>query len=74
MADLTRSELHVVLTCGFSTIAGTVMAAYISFGVSPGHLLSASVMSAPAALASAKLLLPETEIIHEDQEAPAPTG
>lgn len=36
------------------------MAAYISFGVSPAHLLSASVMSAPAALATAKLLLPET--------------
>ena len=30
------SELHTVLTSGFSTIAGTVMAAYISFGVSPG--------------------------------------
>lgn len=36
------------------------MAAYISFGVSPAHLLSASVMSAPAALASSKLLLPES--------------
>jgi len=74
LADLTLSELHVVLTSGFSTIAGTVMAAYISFGVSPGHLLSASVMSAPAALASAKLLLPETEIMSEDQESPEPTG
>ena len=37
------------------------MAAYISFGVSPAHLLSASVMSAPAALACSKLLYPETE-------------
>ena len=37
------------------------MAAYISFGVPPAHLLSASVMSAPAALAAAKLLLPETK-------------
>ena len=37
------------------------MAAYISFGVNPAHLLSASVMSAPAALAAAKLLLPETK-------------
>ena len=55
------SEIHAILTSGFSTIAGTVMAAYINFGVSPAHLLSASVMSAPAALASAKLLLPETE-------------
>lgn len=37
------------------------MAAYISFGVDPAHLVSASVMSAPAALASAKLLMPETK-------------
>ena len=49
------------MTSGFATIAGTVMAAYITFGVSPAHLLSASVMSAPAALAFAKLLYPETE-------------
>ena len=60
------SEIHAVLTSGFSTIAGTVMAAYINFGVSPAHLLSASVMSAPAALAAAKLLLPETE--HEEED------
>ena len=37
------------------------MAAYISFGISASHLLSASVMSAPAALAYAKLFYPETE-------------
>ena len=43
------------------------MAAYISFGVSPAHLLSASVMSAPAALASAKLLLPETQSIRKKE-------
>ena len=42
--------------------------------MSPGHLLSASIMSAPAALAAAKLLLPETKMKHEDLEAPAPTG
>ena len=58
---LTMSEVHAVMTSGFATIAGTVMAAYISFGVSSAHLLSASVMSAPAALAFAKLLYPETE-------------
>lgn len=58
-----------MLTSGFATIAGTVMAAYISFGVSPAHLLSASVMSAPAALAAAKLLLPETEVKSENVEA-----
>ena len=40
---------------------GSVLAAYINFGVSPSHLLSASVMSAPAALAFAKLTYPETK-------------
>jgi pyrimidine nucleoside transport protein len=47
-------ELH-------SYIPGTVLAAYISFGVSPAHLVTASVMSAPAALCFSKLFYPETE-------------
>ncbi len=61
LEDMTLSELHAVMTGGFATIAGSVLAAYISFGVSASHLLSASVMSAPAALAVAKLMLPETK-------------
>ena len=55
---MTPSELHAVMTGGFATIAGSVLAAYIGFGVDPAHLLSASVMSAPAALAYAKLFYP----------------
>ncbi|XP_076349352.1 solute carrier family 28 member 3-like isoform X3 [Tachypleus tridentatus] len=58
---LTKSEIHAVMTGGFASIAGSVMAAFISFGVSPSHLLSACVMSAPAALAYSKLFYPETE-------------
>ncbi|XP_038047159.1 solute carrier family 28 member 3-like isoform X2 [Patiria miniata] len=58
---MTRSELHAVMTGGFATIAGSVLGAYISFGISASHLLSASVMSAPAALAISKLFYPETE-------------
>ncbi|XP_053556573.1 solute carrier family 28 member 3 [Bombina bombina] len=60
---LTKSEIHAVMTAGFATIAGSVLGAYISFGVSSSHLLTASVMSAPAALAIAKLFWPETEPI-----------
>ena len=56
------SELHAIMTGGFATIAGGVLAAYIGFGVSASHLLSASVMSAPAALAISKIMYPETEI------------
>lgn len=61
LSSLTRSELHAVMTGGFATIAGGVMAAYISFGIPAEHLLAASVMSAPAALAIAKIFYPETE-------------
>ena len=61
LSQLTKSELHSVMTGGFATIAGEVMAAYIAFGIPAEHLLSASVMSAPAALAVSKLLYPETE-------------
>lgn len=58
---MTNSEIHAVMTGGFATIAGSVLGAYIGFGVSASHLLSASVMSAPAALAYAKLFYPETK-------------
>ncbi|CAM5114757.1 unnamed protein product [Eretmochelys imbricata] len=59
---VTKSELHSIMTSGFATIAGSVLGAYISFGVSASHLLTASVMSAPASLAISKLFWPETKI------------
>jgi CNT family concentrative nucleoside transporter len=58
---MTRSEIMALMTGGMATIAGGVLAAYVSFGISAGHLLTASVMSAPAALLIAKIMLPETE-------------
>ncbi|XP_014651024.1 PREDICTED: solute carrier family 28 member 3-like [Ceratotherium simum simum] len=61
LQDATRSELHAIMTAGFSTIAGNVFGLCISYGISPIHLLTASVMSAPASLAVAKLFWPETE-------------
>ncbi|KFP86552.1 Solute carrier family 28 member 3, partial [Acanthisitta chloris] len=57
----TKSELHAVMTAGFSTVAGSVLGAYISLGISTSHLLTASVMSAPASLVTSKLFWPETE-------------
>jgi len=59
---MTISELHAVMVGGFATIAGGVLAGYIQMGVDPGHLIAASVMSAPAALVIAKLMFPETEV------------
>jgi len=63
---MTQSELMAVMTGGFATVAGGVMAAYVgmlssSFPDIAGHLIAASVMSAPAALVMAKVMLPERE-------------
>ena len=58
---MTNSEIMAVMCGGFATVAGGVMAAYVRFGVDAGHLLAASVMSAPAALVVAKIMYPETE-------------
>jgi len=62
LPTMTRSELLALMTGGMATIAGGVLAAYVAFGISAGHLLTASVISAPAALMMAKILLPEKEI------------
>lgn len=59
LPSMSRSELLALMVGGMATIAGGVLAAYVSFGISAGHLLTASVMSAPAALMIAKILLPE---------------
>jgi concentrative nucleoside transporter, CNT family len=58
---LTQSELLAVMTGGMATIAGGVAIAYVTLGVNAGHLLAASVMSAPASLMIAKIMLPEKE-------------
>ena len=62
---MTMSELMAVMTGGFATVAGGVMAAYVGMLVAyfpdiAGHLMAASVMSAPAALVVAKLMYPES--------------
>jgi len=62
LPKMTRSEIMALMTGGMATIAGGVLAAYVGFGVSAGHLLTASMMSAPAALLIAKIMLPETEV------------
>ena len=59
--NMTRSELFTVMTAFLSTVAASVMVAYAGFGAEPGHLMAASVMSAPAAIAIAKLMIPETK-------------
>jgi CNT family concentrative nucleoside transporter len=63
---MTESELFCLMSAGMATIAGSVMAAYIGilqphFPQVAGHILSASLMSAPAAVVVAKIMIPETE-------------
>jgi concentrative nucleoside transporter, CNT family len=63
--DMTKSELCTILTAGMATIASTVMAIYVGFLRAEfpsiaGHLISASILSAPAAIAMSKLIYPET--------------
>ena len=65
VSKMTKSELMAVRTGGFATVSGGVLAIYVSWltdiqGIA-GHLLAASVMSAPAALVVAKIIYPETE-------------
>lgn len=57
--SMTRSELFTVMVTFLASIAASVMVIYAGFGAQPGHLLAASLMSAPAALAIAKLMVPE---------------
>ena len=63
--DMSNSELMAIMTGGFATTAGSVLALYVLWlekipGIA-GHMLAASIMSAPAALAIAKIIYPETE-------------
>ena len=77
IARMTRSELLCMMTGGMATIAGGVAAIYIKLGLDAGHqeiaghLLTASVLSAPAALLISKVMLPETEPSETAATAPA---
>jgi CNT family concentrative nucleoside transporter len=78
LAKMTRSQLSVVMTSGFATVAGSVLLGYIAMlgGDDPErqrefamHLITASLMSAPGAFALAKILVPETEEAPDEQAA-----
>ncbi|NLI75399.1 MAG: NupC/NupG family nucleoside CNT transporter [Candidatus Riflebacteria bacterium] len=67
VGKMTLSELNCIMVGGMATIAGGVMAAYVGmmkdkFPEIAGHLMAASVMSAPAAMVFAKIMVPETEV------------
>ena len=60
ISSMTKSELMALMVGGFATIAGGVLVAYAGMGIDAGHLVAASVISAPAALLISKLMIPET--------------
>ena len=59
---MTRSELMTVMTSGMAHISGSIMVAYIAFGIEAKHLLTAVIMTAPGTVMMAKLFEPETEV------------
>lgn len=58
---MTESELHLTMTSGFSTIAGSVFTAYVALGVPAQNLITSSVMSIPASISISKVRMPELE-------------
>lgn len=62
LPTLTQSELMTVMTSGMAHISGSIMAAYIAFGIEARHLLTAVIMTAPGTIMMAKLFEPETEV------------
>ena len=62
LPTMTRSELMTVMTAGMAHVSGSIMAAYIAFGIEARHLLTAVIMTAPGTIMMAKILEPETEV------------
>ncbi|KAI1322782.1 H+/nucleoside cotransporter [Xylariaceae sp. FL0255] len=76
---LTMAEIHQIMCCGFATISGSVLVAYIGLGLNAQALVSSCIMSIPASIAISKMRYPETEValtagravVPEDQEEKA---
>jgi CNT family concentrative nucleoside transporter len=61
LKSMTKSEVMTMMTVGMATVAGGVLAVYIGLGIPAGHVLAASILSAPAAVLLSKIIYPETE-------------
>ncbi|XP_077512462.1 putative transporter YutK [Amblyomma americanum] len=61
MGEMTRSELHCIMAAGFCGVPAAIFAMLLNMGNYGNHLLAANLMTIPAGLGMAKLLLPETE-------------
>lgn len=67
IANLSRSQLFAVLTCGVASVSGSTLAAYAALGVPMKYLIAGSFMAAPSGLVFAKLIMPETQADSEDE-------
>ena len=70
ISRMTRSQLFAVMVPGFGSTAGGVLIAFKSMGIDAGHLLTASVLSAPASLLIAKVMIPEEPLSPSTKETP----
>ena len=61
LLEVTRSELMTIMTSGMAHVSGSLMGAYMAYGIRPEHLLAAVIMTAPGTILIAKVLVPETE-------------
>lgn len=68
LSKMTQSELFAVMTGGLASVSGSVLVGYSLLGVPLEYLLAASFMAAPAGLVMAKMIVPETEPIKEDEQ------
>lgn len=66
LKNMNESRMFTIMVTFMSTIAGSVMVAYMSFGAKAGHLLTASLMSAPAAIVISKIMIPDIETVESD--------
>jgi CNT family concentrative nucleoside transporter len=64
--NMNESRIFTIMVTFMSTIAGSVMVAYMSFGAQAGHLLTASLMSAPAAIVISKIMIPDVDTSESD--------
>ena len=62
LPKMTQSELMTVMTAGMAHVSGSIMAAYIAFGIEARHLLTAVIMTAPGTIMMAKIFEPETQV------------
>jgi len=61
LPKMTQSELMTVMTAGMAHVSGSIMAAYIAFGIEARHLLTAVIMTAPGTIMMAKIIEPEMQ-------------